>query len=111
MNKEISNFDDIETEMCKNRYSKYPTHIKYLDINQIMIPNKICFSRKGYKYFIDYKDDYDRTISLCISLTKQSGYAKKNYETKYMFLLLMMTNSQKYVLKSRRKSVTVLIRN
>ena len=51
-----------------------------------MIPNKIAFGKKSYKYVIRYKDN--RRIShLCIMALETNGYVKMFDETKYMSLL------------------------
>ena len=31
--------------------------MKNIDINKIVVSNKISFSKKGFKYFVGYKDD------------------------------------------------------
>ena len=35
---------------------KRPTSIKNVDINKILVSSKVSFSKKGFKYFIGYKD-------------------------------------------------------
>ena len=37
---------------------------------------EVSFGRKGYKYFIGYKDDDYKIKLLCIMLPKVSGYLK-----------------------------------
>ena len=44
--KEILTFGDIEK--CKFHYSKYPTDITNVDIDKILISNKIYFYKKGF---------------------------------------------------------------
>ena len=50
-------FDDIEIEKRKCHYSKYPININNVDIRKIMMSYKVFFGKKGFKYFIGYKDD------------------------------------------------------
>ena len=35
---------------------KRPISIKSININKIVVYNKVSFGKKGFKYFIDYKD-------------------------------------------------------
>ena len=48
--------------------------------------NKVPFEKKGFKYFICYKDG--NVIPLCISLSKISAYRRDFDETKNMSLLI-----------------------
>ena len=43
-----------ETEIQKQH--KRPISIKIIDINKIVTSNKVSFGKKGFKYFIGYKD-------------------------------------------------------
>ena len=47
----------------------------------------ISFGKKGFKYFIGYKDDQNIML-LCILLTEMSGYVKSFDESKCMFFLI-----------------------
>ena len=50
-------FGDIEIQKQKFNERKEPISIKKnIDINKIGVSNKVFFSKKGLKYFIDYKD-------------------------------------------------------
>ena len=35
---------------------KRPISIKNIHINKIVVPNRVSFGKKGFKYFIGYKD-------------------------------------------------------
>ena len=60
---------------------------KNIDINKIVVSNKVSFGKKGFKYFIGYKDA--RKIKpLCIFLPKMSAYRKDFNETKYLSFLI-----------------------
>ena len=60
---------------------KYPTSIKNVDINKVVVSNRVSFGKKKrFKYFIGYKDDKIRT--LCIFLPKMSTYRRDFDETK-----------------------------
>ena len=65
-------------------YSKYPNNVNNVYADKIIIYNKVSCDKKGFKYFIGFKDD-EKVKSLCILLPQMSGYAKILYETKYVF--------------------------
>ena len=53
----VKKFGDIEIQKQKFNERKEPISIKKnIDINKIGVSNKVFFSKKGLKYFIDYKD-------------------------------------------------------
>ena len=56
MEKTTIKFGDIEIEKQKFRQHKIPISIKNIDINEIVLSNKISFGKKGFKYFIGYKE-------------------------------------------------------
>ena len=49
-------FGDIEIQKQKLHQHKEPISIKHIDINKILVSNKVSFGKKGFKYFIGYKD-------------------------------------------------------
>ena len=86
MEKMIIKFGDIEIEKQKFHQHIRPISIKNIDINKIVVSNKVYFGRKGFKYFIGYKDA--RIRSLCIFLPKMSAYRGGDFdETKYISFL------------------------
>ena len=56
MEKTIIKLGDIEIEKEKFRQHKKPISIKNIDINKTVVSNKVSFGKKGFKYFISYKD-------------------------------------------------------
>ena len=67
------------------------------DINKTVVSNKVSFSKKGFKYYIGYKNG-KRVRRLCILLPKISAYRRDFDETKYMsFLIKDMSFLIKYV--------------
>ena len=54
---------------------KSPISIKNIDIKKIVVSNKVSFGKKGFKYFICYKDA-NKIRPLCIFLTKLSAYRR-----------------------------------
>ena len=83
MEKTIIKINDIEIERQKFHQYKRPISIKNTDINKTVVSNKISFGKKGFKYFIGYKDA-KKIRPLCIFLPKISAYRKDLDETKYM---------------------------
>ena len=56
MEKIITKFGDIEIEKEKFHQYDRSTSIKKIDIDKIVVSNKVCLGKKGCKYFIGYKD-------------------------------------------------------
>ena len=72
--------------MVKFHQHKRLISIKSIDINKIVVSNKVCFDKKGFEYFIGYKDDKIKPLS--IFLPKMSAYRRDFNETKYMYFLI-----------------------
>ena len=53
MGKEVLTFGDIEIQK-KNYCSKTSIFLKDVDIEKVLVSNKIYFGEKNYKYFIGY---------------------------------------------------------
>ena len=56
MEKTIIKFGDIEIEKQKFHQHKRPISIKNIDINKIVVSNKVSFGKKGFKHLIGCKD-------------------------------------------------------
>ena len=54
--KTIVKSGDIEIKQQKFHQHKGPISIKNIDVNKIVVSNKVSFGKKAFKYFIDYKD-------------------------------------------------------
>ena len=52
--KEILTFRNIEIEKNKFYCNKIPSFLKDVDIEKVLVSNKISFGEKNYKYFIGY---------------------------------------------------------
>ena len=52
----IIKFGDTEVEKHKFHQYKKLILIKNVDFNKIVVSNKVYFGKKGFKYFISYKD-------------------------------------------------------
>lgn len=59
MNKEIMMFGDIE--------------IDNLDVDKMILSNKVSFTKQGFKLFIGYKN-----LTIMQNPSKMSGYAKSS---------------------------------
>ena len=55
--KEIPAFGNTEIQKRKFYLSKQTAHIMHLHIDEAVIPKRVRFSKKSYKYSVGYKDD------------------------------------------------------
>ena len=85
MEKTVINAGDTEIE--KQKFWKYEKRISItnIDINKIVVSNKVPLGKKDFKYFIGYKDAKIRP--LCTFLLKMSAYNSDFGEIKYMSFL------------------------
>ena len=59
----------------KSHQYKNPILIYNKDINKILVFNRVSFIKKGFKYFIGYKDG-KKVKLLCVMLPKMSTYRR-----------------------------------
>ena len=85
--KSVIKFGDIEIEKQKFHQNKRPISIKNIDLNRIVVSNKASFGKKGFKYFINYKDT-KKIRHLCIFLPKMSAFRRDFDEIKYLNFLI-----------------------
>ena len=52
----VINFGDIEIQKQKFHQHKQPISIENIDINKIVLSNRVSSGEKGLKYSIGYKD-------------------------------------------------------
>ena len=86
MKKTIKKFCGIEIVKQKFYQHKRPVLIKNIEINKILVSNKVSFGKIGFKYFIGSKDTKHRP--LCVFLPKMSAYRRDFNEIKYMSFLI-----------------------
>ena len=99
MGEEIIAFGDIENEKLKFHCYKDPFFSKDIDIDNILIFNKISSCEKKYKYFIAYTDVDYKIKRFSIILPKTSAYEQSyDSETKWMHFLI----EDKELLKKQR---------
>ena len=77
----------LKSKKQKFRQHKRRSSIKNIDIDKIVVSNKVSFDKKGFEYCIGYKDN-KKIRPLCIFLPKMSAYRKDFDETKYMSFLI-----------------------
>ena len=76
MGKEIIMFDDIEIEKHKFHSYESPIFLEDVDIDSVLVSNKISSDEKNYKCFIGYLHDDYEIKPLHIMLPKTSMYVK-----------------------------------
>ena len=77
MGKEILTFADIEIKKNKNFY-RYKSHVplRDIEIEKVLVSNKISFGEKNYKYLMINLYNDDKFKSLHIMLPETSAYKK-----------------------------------
>ena len=89
MDKGISPFAVIEINENEFYRSKAPFILKDVDIEKILVSNKISFSEKNYKYFIGYLYNDNKVKPLHIMLPKTRAYVKGyDGQTKWMYFFI-----------------------
>ena len=91
MCKEIKTFCDIEVEKHKYHQHKSPISIYDVKNDKIVVPNRVPFDKKGFKYFVVYEDGR-KVKPLCVMLPKISANSRDFDETKYMSFLIRKNN-------------------
>ena len=76
MTEEIITFGDIEIEKQNFSHYKSPIFLEDVDINNIIVSNKISSDNKNYKYAIGYLYDYYEIKQLHTMLLKTSMHVK-----------------------------------
>ena len=75
MSEKTLKFDNIVVNKKQFHKSKQPINLVLLNVDQIVIFDKIKHNYDDFKYFIGYKED-DIVKPLCIILPQMSGYIK-----------------------------------
>ena len=90
MGKETLTFGDIEIEKKKKKFTAIKILFlkKDVDIEKVLLSNKISSSEKNYKYFIDSLYHDYKVNPLQIMLPRLSAYVKRyDGQTKWMYFL------------------------
>ena len=63
-------------KLKKTNFTNTKILIHDVDINKIVVFSKFPFNKKGFKYFIGYKNYYETIMPLCIMLLKINAYRR-----------------------------------
>ena len=86
MGKEILTFGNIEIE---KKVNKFPVPLWEVDIDKLLVSNKISFGEKNYEYFIGYLYNDNKVKPLHIMFHKTSAYVKSYHgPNKWMYFLI-----------------------
>ena len=99
MGKEILVFQDIEIE--KNKFYCYKALVSLIDVDveKVLVSNKIPFGEKNYKYFIGYLYNDYKVKPLHIMLPKTCTYVKSyDEQSKCMYFWLKMMTYYKNII-------------
>ena len=89
MGKEILTLGNTEIEKNKSYRHKTPILLGDVDIEKVLVSNKISFGEKSYKYLIGYLYNGNKVKPLNIKLSKTSAYVKSyDGQTKWMYFLI-----------------------
>ena len=82
--KTIIKFDDIKILKQKFHLHKRPISIKNVDIDKTVVSNTVPFGKKGFKYFIGYKDA--EKLSLYMYFYQKWLHIEKTFTKLNMYL-------------------------
>ena len=82
--KTIIKFDDIKILKQKFHLHKRPISIKNVDIDKTVVSNTVPFGKKGFKYFIGYKDA--EKLSLYMYFYQEWLHIEKTFTKLNMYL-------------------------
>ena len=89
MGKKILAFGYIEIKKDKFYRHKTPILLEDVDIEKVLVSNKISSDEKTYKYFVGYLHNEHKVRALHIMLPKTSAYVKRSDgQTKWMYFLI-----------------------
>ena len=80
-------FYDTEIEKCKFHQNKNLISTSNIDINKIVVSNKLPFSNQDFKYLIGYKD-VEKINSLCIFCLEMIKYKISFYKNRRMYFII-----------------------
>ena len=63
--KKYLQFEDTKIEGYRFHQNKRPISVNNIDINKMVVSNKLPFGKQVFKYFMGYKDS-EKTRPLCI---------------------------------------------
>ena len=66
MGNEVLTFGDFKIEKNKFYRNDFPISLKDVDIEKVLVSNKICSGEKNYKYFVGYLYNDNKDNDNCI---------------------------------------------
>ena len=75
MSEKTLKFNNVALNKKQFHKSKQPIDIKSVNVDQIVVSDRLKHSDDGFKYFIGYQED-EIVKLLCIILPQMSGYIK-----------------------------------
>ena len=75
MSEKTLKFNNVTLNKKQFHKSKQPIDIKSVNVDQIVVSDRLKHSDDGFKYFIGYQED-EIVKLLCIILPQMSGYIK-----------------------------------
>ena len=89
MGKEILTFGNIDLEKIRFYSNKTSVLLKNINIEKVLVSNKISFRENNYKYFVGYLYNDDKVKPLNIMLPKTSTYVKSfDGHTNWIYILI-----------------------
>ena len=87
MDTKTAKFDDTETEKHKFDQHESPISISNIDINKIVVSNRVSFGEKWFYWLQNIRQKFYwlQRWPLCILLPKVSAYRRDLDETRYVF--------------------------
>ena len=95
MDKAILTFGKIEIKKKNFYHHRTPNFQVDVDIEKVLVSNKISFGRKNYKYFSGYLYNGNKVKPLNIMLPKTSAYIK-SYDGQTKWLYFLIEDNEKY---------------
>ena len=80
MDKEIIKFDDTEIEEYKFHQNKSTVSRNDIDVNKIVVSNKLPLGKQDFKYFIGTKDSEKNLTSMHTLFTNDYIYKKLSWK-------------------------------
>ena len=95
MDKEIVKLDEANTEEYKFHQNKSHISINDIDINKIVVSNKLPFGKRDFKYLIGNKDS-EKNRPLCIFRPQMIIY-KRHFDENRRIYFLIKEEKVKYI--------------
>ena len=91
MDKKSLQFDNFEIKECKFHQNTSLISINDIDINKVVVSNKLSLGKQDFRYFIGCKDD-KKIRTLSIFIPKRSPYRIAFDETECIYFMIKEKN-------------------